>query len=160
MKSMESSRFKMRPELFSSLTCVKFNHAIETLSARDDWDNILTKCIKSTRGNLSKIVERESIEHEGNLIAMKEVEKSKLEEQIILEREISSWSLNPELVPIDKKTMNDANLRKWKLIKRNFTSGKDGRSLSHALYERSLICYYHQVRFIIIAQAFLKTFLN
>ena len=87
MKSLEPTKFNLKKELFSALNCCKFNHSIEKLSARPDWQIILEKTINSTRENVEDILRAENMRETAKKDKLVEIEKLKDDEQRDLDHE-------------------------------------------------------------------------
>ena len=144
MKSLEPTKFNLKKELFSALNCCKFNHSIEKLSARPDWQIILEKAINSTRENVEDILRAENMRETAKKDKLVEIEKLKDDEQRDLDRETNLFFMHPELFPKAKSDLSDVNFKKWKLLPRRFESGKDGRSVNKNLYNKSIISYLYK----------------
>ena len=99
MKSLEPTKFNLKKELFSALNCCKFNHSIEKLSARPDWQIILEKAINSTRENVEDILRAENMRETAKKDKLVEIEKLKDDEQRDLDRETNLFFMHPELFP-------------------------------------------------------------
>ena len=144
MKSLEPTKFNLKKELFSALNCCKFNHSIEKLSARPDWQIILEKAINSTRENVEDILRAKNMRETAKKDKLVEIEKLKDDEQRDLDRETNLFFMHPELFPKAKSDLSDVNFKKWKLLPRRFESGKDGRSVNKNLYNKSIISYLYK----------------
>ena len=144
MKALEPTKFNLNNELFSALNCCKFNHCLETLSARPDWETILKNAIRDTKQNVEMILRAENIRQKKKKEKLIEIEKIKDDEQRDLDRETHIFFLNPDLVPKTRNDLSDANFKKWKLLPRHYESGKDGRSVNKNLYQKSLISYLYK----------------
>ena len=95
MKSLEPTKFNLKEELFSALNCCKFNHSIEKLSARPDWQIILEKAINSTRENVEDILRAENMRETAKKDKLVEIEKLKDDEQRDLDHETNFFLCIP-----------------------------------------------------------------
>ena len=133
----------MSKQVFSSSNCMKFNDALVKLKLEPDWENIFQDATNMTQANVASIKAEEKERHEIYSNNLRVEENFRNEEKQELNREVNISLVNKKLIP-NKESSIELCFKKWGKIKREFSNGKDGRSLTQLLLYRSIITYFYQ----------------
>ena len=133
----------MSKQVFSSLNCMKFNDALVKLKLEPDWENIFQDATNMTQANVASIKAEEKERHEIYSNNLRVEENLRNEKKQELNREVYILLVNKKLIP-NKESSIELCFKKWGKIKREFSNGKDGRSLTQLLLYRSIITYFYQ----------------
>ena len=96
-----------------------------------------------TQANVASIKAEEKERHEIYSNNLRVEENFRNEEKQELNREVNISLVNKKLIP-NKESSIELCFKKWGKIKREFSNGKDGRSLTQLLFYRSIITNFYQ----------------